>query len=171
MTDVRVAKIPGELSLSLRNLTMSEVTGPVVVKAKTKDIVLSDITDAINIDVDNGDVEVSQRRLPIAPMDVQTRSGSIEVSLPAAAKFNINAETVRGEVENDFSEKLMLETRNRGGQITGSTGPGPEIRLQTARGELTLRKSTVSEAPATAKPPSPKPPKTPPAPPERATDQ
>lgn len=169
MTDIRVEKIPGEMSMSLRNLTLSEVTGPVVVKAKTKDIVLSNVSNTISIDVDNGDVEVRQARLPLARIDVQTRSGSIELALPPAAKFSINAETVRGDVQNDFDDKLTTETRGRGGQITGSLGAGPEIRLQTTRGEVSLRKSTADEAPP--KPAVPKPPKPPSTPPERASDQ
>jgi DUF4097 and DUF4098 domain-containing protein YvlB len=174
MTDIRAQKIPGELSMSLRNLTMTEVTGPIVVKAKTKDVVLQNVTDTVNLDVDNGDVEVRLTRGPVSKMEIQTRSGSIELALPPGAQFKLDAETVRGEVDNQFSDKLTTETRNRGGQITGSVGTGPEIKLQTARGELTLRKSTGDEVPEKATSPAPKPPRPPKAPstpPERASDQ
>lgn len=173
MTDIRVEKITGELSMSLSNLTMTNVSGPVVIKAKSKDIVLRDIANAINIDVDRGDVEVVQTKLPISRIDVQTRSGDIEVGLPPTATFNINAETVRGEIDNAFNQKLTTESRNRGGQITGSLGSGPEVKLQTSRGRVVVRKSDVGESAGSAPPPPPKGPKPPSSPkaPERATDQ
>lgn len=169
MTDFQVERVPGEVNLNLSDLTCTNVVGPLTLKAKSKDIRLTDVVNAVNIDVDRGDVTLVQPKLPISRIDVQTRSGDIEVALPPGAKINLNAETVRGEIVNDFSDKLSVETRERGAQLNGAVGQGPEVKLQTSRGQVTIRKSDVGERSGVepAQPPKP------PAPPkiERATDQ
>jgi len=47
----------------------------VFLKTQTKDIRLTDISDSLTIDGQNGDVEVNQTKLPVPRIDVHTRSG------------------------------------------------------------------------------------------------
>jgi len=170
MTEFRVERIPGELLLSLSSLTGSNVIGPVTVRAKSKDIHLTDTTETINLDLDRGDVEIRQSKLPVGKIDVKTRSGDIELALPPQAKFVITAETDRGETSNDYDPQLKVVSEDHGGKISGSTGTGPEIKLNTNRGSLTLRKMSAAEAASVEAPAVPKAPKAPQAPP-RADNQ
>jgi DUF4097 and DUF4098 domain-containing protein YvlB len=166
-TELRLEKVPGEMSMGLTNLSLTNVTGPFTLRAKSKDVVMTEVTGPVNIDIDRGGVEWRQSAPPAGRVEVQTGSGDIRLLLPANARFSLNAETVRGDVVNQFHDKLVVETRNRGGQITGSVGQGgPEIRLQTARGNLMISKA----GPVPMAPAAPKPPKSP-SPPERASDQ
>lgn len=177
MTDIRMERLPGEMQLTLSTLTATNVVGPVVVKAKSKDVHLTDATDSLTLDLERGDIEIRQGKAQVARIDARTESGDIEMALPPVAKFSINAETKRGEVTNDFDAKLAVKEADRGGTITGSLGGGPEIKLMTRRGGLTVRKMSAAEAasveaPAVpAVPPTPKAPPAPIAPPARINNQ
>ncbi len=164
MTEFHAARLPGELRLSLSTLDAENVVGPVRIQAKSKDVHLTDVTDSMELDIDRGDIEISQSHPPAGRIDVKTRSGDIELALPAQARFTVAASTDRGEVSNDYDSRLRTTTENRGARLDGSTGTGPEIKLSTRRGTLTLRKTVPAEMSV------PKPPK-PPVAPQRANNQ
>jgi hypothetical protein len=168
--DFRVERIPGELQLSLSTLTGSNLVGPMIVHARSKDVRLTDVVDSIDLDINNGDVELRQSRMPIGKVDVKLGTGSIELALPKQALFTIAGATRRGEINNDFDARLKHSEEDRGARISGSLGAGPEIKLNTSRGELTLRKMTPAEAVMAEAPEAPKSPKAPPPPP-RADNQ
>lgn len=144
-TEIRAGAVPGELHLTLSTLTASRVAGPVFVRAETKDVQLADVSETITLDLERGDVEVRQARLPLGRIEIKTRSGDIELALPPQAKFAINAFTERGEATNDFDPRLKVAQDNRRATITGGLGGGPELRLETQRGGLTLRKLSPAE--------------------------
>jgi len=163
-TEVRAGAVPGEMRLTLSQLTMTRVAGPVTVRGETKDIQVADVTDAVTVDVDRGDIEIRQPRSDFGRVEAKSGSGDVELALPPAARFTLRAVTERGEAINDFDPRLRLEQDEREGVITGSTGAGPEIRLETRRGRVIIRKLTPAEIsgllgrPPQA-PPPPEPPK------------
>lgn len=163
-TEVRAGAVPGEMRLTLSQLTMTRVAGPVTVRGETKDVQLADVTDAVTVDVDRGDIEIRQPRPDVGRIEAKSGSGDVELALPPAARFTLRAVTERGEAINDFDPRLRLEQDERKGVITGSTGAGPEIRLETRRGRVIIRKLTPAEIsgllgrPPQA-PPPPEPPK------------
>lgn len=166
VTDIRAGKIPGTLNLTLSALTGTGITGPVVVKARSKDVRLSDVTGQIDIDVDRGDVDLTQSRPDFGKIDVKVRSGAIEVALPESARFSLEAETEKGEVANDFGGRIKEESAGRGGKLVALMPGAPVVTLKIERGPVTVRKSVPT-------PPSPQaPPKAgAPAPPPRADNQ
>ncbi len=163
-TEIRAGAVPGEMRLSLSQLAMSRVLGPLFIRAETKDIQLADVTDTLTLDIDRGDVEIRQPRTDFGRIAVKTGSGDVELALPPAARFSLAASTERGEAVNDFDPRLRVEQDDRKASITGSTGPGPEIRTETRRGRTIVRKLTPAEIssilgrPPQA-PPPPEPPK------------
>ncbi len=56
----------------------------------------------------------------------------------------MRASTDRGEAHNDFGSPLTVDENNRGATIAGNSG-GPQIRLETGRGTVTVRKSSGDE--------------------------
>jgi hypothetical protein len=182
ITQLRLERVPGELQLGLSTLSGSNLVGPLVVKtSKPKDVRLSDVTDSVNIDVEEGDVEVTQARLPMPRVDIRVHSGSVELALPTAARCNFNASTNHGEISNDFDDRLKQSSDGRGARLSGSLGGTTEVRLTTDRGGITVRKSGpgMVEPPAPPKPPAVtapkamktlKAPKAPIAPPEKVTN-
>ncbi|MCS7041383.1 MAG: DUF4097 family beta strand repeat-containing protein [Bryobacteraceae bacterium] len=163
-TEVRAAAVPGEMRLTLSQLSLTQARGPVEIKAETKDVQLSDIADSITVDLERGDVELRQPRPELGRTEIRTRSGDIELALPAAARFRLRATTDRGEAVNDFDPRLKVDQDDRKGVIEGSLGAGPEIRLETQRGRVIVRRLTPAEASALLgrppqAPPPPEPPK------------
>jgi DUF4097 and DUF4098 domain-containing protein YvlB len=175
VTEFKVEGVPGEVRISLSNISGTDIKGPLTLKAKSKDLVLAEVTDSVTVDIDRGDIELRQSKPPQGRIDVQVRSGDIELAVPQTSKFSLNAVTERGDVTNDFDSRIKEDRTDRSGKLTGSLGGGPEVKLTTSRGEITVRKISPAEsanlAPE-AEPKSPKPPKVPevPAPP-RANNQ
>jgi DUF4097 and DUF4098 domain-containing protein YvlB len=172
VTSMRVEKVPGELHLSLSTLTGENLGGPLVLKTKSKDVRLTDVSGSVELDLNHGDVELRQTKGPVPRMDVRTGSGNIELAVPANAGLTMNATAERGEVNNDLDQRLKLSGSEHGGKLTGSLGSGPEVKLLTSRGELTVRKVGSSESTPVAPEPPPPPKKAAvPAAPARANDQ
>ena len=160
-TEMRVEKVPGELRMGRGNLSGHGIEGPVMVRTGSKDVDLSDFTQSLDVTVERGDIELRPGKLPLAKMQVRSKSGNIHLAVPAAAKFQIKANTNRGEIDNEFGSPLAVETEGRGARLTGTAGGGgPEIELVAQRGSVIVRKVSA-EAPgapvAPKPPPAPKP--------------
>jgi hypothetical protein len=82
------------------------------------------------------------------------------LALPAGAKVDLKASTDRGEAHNDFGAPLTVDESNRGATIVGNSG-GPQLRLETGRGAVTVRKAGAEDVtfPSIPSPPDvPRPP-------------
>jgi hypothetical protein len=98
-------------------------------------------------------------------MDLETRSGNIQMAIPQGAKFELSAVAKRGDVENEYGEPLRLagergRGKDSGATLAGAVGQGPALKLTTGRGTITIRKASETEAghPPAAPPVPPKPP-------------
>ena len=177
VTQMRLERVPGELQLGLSTLSGTNLVGPLVIKAtKPKDVRLSEVTDSVSIDLEEGDVEVTQTKLPMPRVDVRVRSGSVDLALPTAAKCSVNASTSHGEISNDFDDRLKQSANGKGAKLIGSLGGTTEVKLSTDR--VTVRKSgpgmiepaTPPTAPSQRSLRAPAAPKAPLAPPEKVTN-
>jgi hypothetical protein len=98
-------------------------------------------------------------------MNVHTRNGDIELSLPEGAKYDMSASTENGEITNEIGAPLIHESNGRrGGTLRGSNG-GPMVSLRTDRGEVTVRKASPGDESRTPKSKGPGFPAAPPLPP------
>jgi len=139
-TELRVGRLPGQLHMNLGDLTMNNAEGPVRVTAKSKDLRIEDLLGELEISLERGDVTLVPRRAPTGKMVVATRGGDVELALPAGAKFELEAVTHRGEVQNEFGAPLQITSDGAGASLKGSTGTGARITLRTERGQVTVRK-------------------------------
>lgn len=138
-------KVPGEVRMTLSDFNGSNIVGPIRLTARSKDVQLVDYTQGVEISLDRGNVELRPGNVPLSKIDVRTRSGDIEFSIPDKARFDLNASTDRGEITNDFGGNFRVETQGHGSQLRGSIGDGPRVVLNTNRGQVTLRKSSGAE--------------------------
>lgn len=144
-SEFRAEKVPGQVRMTLSDLNASNLVGPVRVNARSKDVTLSGFTQTVEIKLDRGDVDLRPGTVPLSKMDVHTRSGDIELALPDQARLELNANTERGEITNDFGGNFRADNEGRGAQLRGNVGDGPRVVLTTNRGGIMLRKSTGSE--------------------------
>jgi hypothetical protein len=161
-------KLPGQVRMSRGDFTGNNIIGPIRLKARSTDVQLSEFTQALDLTVDRGDIDLKPgKNLP--KMEVRTRSGDIDLALPVGAKFDLRASTEHGEADNDYGDPLRDQDAGHGGAtLAGSTGAGPQLRLETGRGSVTVRKASGDETTTFPDIPSvpnpPKPPKPPNAP-------
>lgn len=161
-SEITVEKIPGYLRFTRGELTGVQLVGPIKYTGQTKDVRLSEFTNALELDVNRGDIELRPGKLPLSKMDVRTRNGDVELALPEGSAFELKATTQKGEVENDFGGALHTESMGRGNTIRGSVGNGPALTIETQRGTVTVRKSTGQDADWEVSEPKPMPPPNPP---------
>ncbi len=140
-TELNIEKVPGQVRMALGDFSGSNLIGPIHLSGRSRDVQISDFTNALELSVGRGDIELRPGMLPLARMDVHTHSGDVTLSLPPNAKFDLTAETERGEITNDFGSPLKLENHRDGATLRGSEDAGPAVNLETDRGRVMVRKS------------------------------
>jgi DUF4097 and DUF4098 domain-containing protein YvlB len=144
-TDMEFSRIDGELNLDSDDLHADQVTGPVHLTTRSKQIRLEDVSGDVRVQNENGGVEISMRSL--GNVQIDNRNGDINLSVPEKAGFHVDARTHDGEIQSDFPE-LKIENNNREAKASGSVGnatshivlnnehEGIEIRRASARAML-----------------------------------
>jgi DUF4097 and DUF4098 domain-containing protein YvlB len=150
-TEMRIEKTLGSVRLRPGNLTLENVQGPIRLSGKTRDIQVRDFSGELDVEVDNGDLELRPSR-QMGKIDARTGTGNIDVVVPAGTRFELKAKTDRGEIFNDFEGLVKVSSEQRGARASGGAG-GPALTLTTDRGEISLRKSdsgssSITKAPA-----------------------
>src|SRR5580692_759492 len=85
-TQLNIEKLPGQVRMALGDFSASNLVGPIHLSTRSRDVEMSDFTNALEISVERGDIELRPGSVPLARMDVTTRSGDLTLSLPANAK-------------------------------------------------------------------------------------
>ena len=151
-TDMEFAKLDGELDLDSGDLRASTVSGPSRLSTRSKDIRLDGVSGDLRLEDSNGSVEVVVHKL--GNIQIDNRSGDIQLSLPLQAAFRVDARARGGEIQSDFSE-LKVYNDDKEATATGSVGNGnATLRLNNEHGTIELRRAT-SEAAAPPTPPKP----------------
>lgn len=141
-TQLDVQQVLGEIRLDRGSLTVQNVVGPMKLTTRSTDVTVDGLSNGLEMMVDKGDIDLRPARLPLAKMAVHTRSGNIELALPDSASFALTASTDHGEIDNEFGEALKERTEGRGARLEGTVGNGPDLKLVTDRGSITVRKSS-----------------------------
>ncbi len=136
-------KLPGQIHMGLGEFTGNNLIGPIRLNARSRDVQMSDFTQSLDLTLERGDVELRAGKT-VPKIEVHTRSGDIDLALPAGAKVDLKASTDRGEAHNDFGAPLTVDESNRGATIVGNSG-GPQFRLETGRGAVTVRKASAED--------------------------
>jgi DUF4097 and DUF4098 domain-containing protein YvlB len=141
--ELHFEKLPGQLHMSRGDFNANNIIGPIRLSAQARDVQISDFTQALELSLDRGDIELRPGiRNALPRMDVRTRSGDIDVALPPLVKFDLNLSTNHGEAHNEFGAPLSVQDEHRGASIVGSAPGGPSVKLRTERGTVTARKAT-----------------------------
>lgn len=147
-------KLPGQVRMSRGDFTGNHIVGPVRLRMRSSDVQLSDFTQSLDLTVFRGDIDLRPGK-SVPKMEVNTRSGDIELALPPGAKFDLRASTDHGDASNEYGDPLHQENSDHGATISGGSGAGPELRLETGRGSITVRKAGPEETTEFSEPPAP----------------
>lgn len=98
-------------------------------------IALSDCTGNINLKASSGDISATYNTFGEQNINIVTTSGSIQLQLPSAAEFLLDAKTSTGKLHSDFSVKE--DGKKMSGQIGAKSN---KVVLQTSTGGINLLK-------------------------------
>jgi hypothetical protein len=148
-TDMEFSRIDGMLDLDSDDLHAEEITGPLHLTTRSKNIRLDGVSGDVRLQDDNGTVEVGMRT--VGNVQIDNRSGDLQLSLPEKAGFRLDARTRDGEIQSDFGE-LKIENDEHEAKATGSVGNGSaHIVLNNEHDGIEIRKAGV----VPPKPPAP----------------
>ena len=140
---VSFEKLPGQVRMSRGEFTGNNIVGPIRLRARSSDVQLSDFTQSLDLTLDRGDIDLKPgKNLP--KMEVHTRSGDIDLALPhgCEVRFESLHRTWRSATTN-MAIRCTKRQSGHGATIAGSTGGGPQLRLETGRGSITVRKASA----------------------------
>jgi len=138
-TDLEFSKIDGSLDLDSDELHADEITGPVHLTTRSKNISLESVSGDVRLQDDNGTVELTMRTL--GNVQIDNRNGDIQLSVPEKAGFRIDARTRGGEIQSEFPE-LKVNNDEHEARATGSVGNGSShIVLNNEHEGIEIRKA------------------------------
>jgi len=153
-TDLQFESLKGDLDLDSGDLQASDVTGPVRLTTRSKDIRLNGVAGDLRLQDENGSVEVRMSKL--GSIQLENRSGDIQLYVPDKSGFQVDARARNGEIESDF-DAIKVNSSDDQATATGAVnGGGTHVVVNNEHGSIEIRKgSSAVEAPETPKPPKP----------------
>ena len=138
-TDLQLAKLDGEISMGHGDIRANSVAGPVKLNTRSNEVHLEDVSGEVEVENRNGIVSI-RPKTPLGNIDITNVRGGIELDMPPAAGFRLDAESKDGTIDvNDFSVSVDNQRRDATARATVGKG-GPDIRLRTDRGTIQIRK-------------------------------
>jgi hypothetical protein len=163
-TDLEFSRLDGELNLDSDDLHADQITGPVHLSTRSKQIRLEDVSGDVRLQDEHGGIEVSMRSL--GNVQIDSRNGDIHLSVPDKAGFHVDARTRDGEIQSDFPE-LKIDNGEHEAKASGTVGNGAShIVLNNEHDAIEIRKTSAKAVAAPPAPPAPpaKPPRSLPPP-------
>ncbi len=151
-TDMEFSRIDGSLDLDSDELHAEQITGPLHLTTRSKNIRLEDVSGDVRLQNDNGAIEVGMRTL--GNVQIDSKNGGIQLSLPDKAGFRLDARTRDGEIQSDFGE-LKVDNGEHEAKASGSVGNGSShIVLNNEHDGIEIRKASA-QPPKPPEPPNP----------------
>lgn len=151
-TDMEFSHIEGSLDLDSDELHADQITGPLHLTTRSKNIRLEQVSGDVRLQNDNGAIEVGMRIL--GNIQIDNRNGDIQLSLPDKAAFRLDAHTRDGEIQSDYPE-LKVNNEEHEARASGSVGSATShIVLNNEHDGIEIRKES-SLPPKPPEPPKP----------------
>jgi DUF4097 and DUF4098 domain-containing protein YvlB len=136
-TDLQFNRLDGEFNMQPDDLRANGLTGPFRLETKSKTVHLEDTTGDIHIQNRNASIELHPKS--VGAIDVSNVHGEIKIALPANAAFQLDAQSLGGDIETDFG--IKVDNSRRDATARGAVGKGgPTINLRTERGTIEVVK-------------------------------
>jgi DUF4097 and DUF4098 domain-containing protein YvlB len=149
-TDLSFARLNGELEIDGHDLSATEVTGPMLVNTRSRNITLDKVSGEVKVVNSHGDVDLHMLP-PAGAVTVDNQNGNVNVTIPERTRFDLHAETSDGDTHSDFSG---VNSDGRGTLRGNVNGGGPQVRLTTSHGDISVTRNQM--APLPPLPPNPR---------------
>lgn len=141
-TDMEFSHIAGSLNLDSDDLHADEITGPLHLSTRSKNIRLEAVSGDVRLKDDNGTIELTMRTL--GNVQIDNRNGDVQLAVPERAGFRLDASTRNGgEIQSDFSE-LKINNDDHESRASGSVGNGSShIVINNEHEGIEIRKASA----------------------------
>jgi hypothetical protein len=129
------------LNLESGDLRAKNISGPMSLTTRSKDIHMENVAGDLKIENSNGMVEYNAGS-KLGQVDITNSRGNVQVTVPPRASFQLDARTRRGEVHTDFSIPVQSDRQEQSANGSVGTG-GPQLRLVNNGGDVEVRKAGV----------------------------
>ena len=151
VTELEVAKLPGDLTLDSDDLHVTEAEGSVRISTHAKDVDVSQVYG--DTSVDNRDGRISIEPAGVYAITATDNKGDVEITLPPNGAGVVDGHTHNGEVVDDFDLSVNGDEDKT---VTGRIGAGgPRISLNSTNGDLHIKKGPAYPPPPPATPAAP----------------
>src|SRR6266496_1316137 len=151
-TDLEFSRIEGTLDLDSDELHAEQITGPLHLTTRSKNIRLEEVSGDVRLQDNNGSIEVGMRTL--GNVQIDNRNGDIQLSLPDKAGFRLDARTRGGEIQSDFAE-LKVNNDEHEAKASGSVGnASSHVVLNNEHDGIEIRRASALP-PKPPEPPKP----------------
>ena len=142
-TDMEFSHIAGSLDLDSDELHADQITGPLHLTTRSKNIRLDALSGDVRLKNDNGTVELIMRTL--GNVQIDNRNGDVQVAVPEKAGFRLDARTRNGgEIQSDFPE-LKVDNDERESKASGSVGnASSHIVINNEHEGIEIRRASVA---------------------------
>jgi DUF4097 and DUF4098 domain-containing protein YvlB len=140
-TDLQFAKLDGDMTMQSGDLRASQLTGPVRVITRSKNIDLDNVSGDVRLENSNGSIDVHAAKTPLGQIEIENRRGEVNVTLPGNANFHLDAKARRGEIESDFAN-VNVNKDHGDSAATGTIGNGgSRVQINAEYGNVSIRKA------------------------------
>lgn len=136
-TDLRIGALPGSIDADMSDFNIVQASD-VHLNTKDKDIEVRRFDGPVEITNLHDSVTLTTDVVPTHPITVTTRDGDIDLQLPGASVFSLQASARRGTINSDF-EASIRDTSEL--SVAESRTGGPEVHLTTEDGSISIRKT------------------------------
>lgn len=155
-------QVPAKTNLTLSafrggDIVVEGVEGEIEATSNNGSVTLNNVAGSVVANSMRGKVAVSLRQvMPDKPMAFTSMNGTIDITLPAATKADLNMRSDQGEIYSDFDVQIRptasqpaAQNPQKGGRyrieidkvIVGTiNGGGPKFDMRTFRGNIYIRK-------------------------------
>jgi hypothetical protein len=141
-TEFSAAAVPGEIHVDSGDFKVDGLTGPARLSSRSRDVHIRDFHNALEIDLDRGDLNLEAVQGPLSRIQATVRFGDVNLVLPENVGFSLQATTKNGEISNELGAAFKVDSDGRKQTLQGSTGTGPEITLEVERGNISVSRGS-----------------------------
>jgi hypothetical protein len=150
-TDMEFSRIEGSLDLDSDELHADQITGPLHLTTRSKNIQLEEVSGDVRLQDENGSIELGMRTL--GNVQIDNRSGDVQVSIPEKSGFRLDAHARDGEIQSDYPE-LAINTGGEEARAAGTVGNGAaHIVINNEHDGIEIRRASA-QPPRPAEPPA-----------------
>ena len=141
--DLNISRLDGTVESTMEDIKILNVSGNISLRAQDCEVHIENPGGRIEIAGYGADMHLQYSRPPREDLAINSRSADISVSLPAGSSFQLNAQTMDGNLNSDFTGLTPGgDPEDNNLLLYGQVGRrGPSLQIHSEFGDINIRKA------------------------------